>query len=84
DGDSKNNSISHTHYNAKDPPHWQLDLGRELTLNTVIIWNRTDKEEYIERLKNFTVSVLDSQQKVVWEKQIDEVPKPSRKIVLGE
>ena len=33
----------------------------------------TDKEEYIERLKNFTVSVLDSQQKVVWEKQIDEV-----------
>ena len=83
DGDSKNNSITQTHFNDKDP-HWQLDLGHELSLNTIIIWNRTDKEENIERLKNFTVSVLDSQQKVVWEKQIDEVPKPSRKLMLGE
>ncbi len=83
DGSRSGNSISHTHYNSKNP-WWELDLGREYTLNTLVIWNRTDEDKYIDRLVNFTVSVLDEQQKVVWEKKITEVPRPTVKLVLPE
>lgn len=83
DGIPSGNSISHTHYNSKDP-WWQLDLGREHVLTSVVIWNRTDEDKYIDRLVNFTVSVLDAQQKVVWEKKITEVPRPTVKLVLVE
>lgn len=83
DGIFENKSVSHTRGNDVNP-RWQLDLGRELTLNTIVIWNRTDKDEYVDHLKNFTVSVLNAQQSVVWEKKIDEVPKPRVKLVPGE
>jgi serine/threonine protein kinase len=83
DGIPSGNSLSHTHFNDKDP-WWQLDLGREHTLTTLVIWNRTAEDKYIDRLVNFTVSVLDEQQNVLWEKKITEVPRPTVKLVLPE
>lgn len=53
-------------------------------INEIIIWNRTDKAEFNERLKNFTLEVLNAQQSVVWEKTVSEVPNPSVKLVPGE
>jgi len=83
DGIFDHNSISHTRSN--DPnPWWQLDLGSERVMNTAILWNRTDKGEYAQRLKNFTVSVLDAQQKVLWQKKIEKMTAAREKLVLGE
>lgn len=75
--------MTHTQGNQSDPS-WQLDLGRELMLNEIIIWNRTDKAEYSDRLKNFTVQVLNAQQSVIWEKTIQEAPAPRVKLVPGQ
>lgn len=83
DGIPSGNSITHTNY-AQSDPWWQLDLGREHSINSLIIWNRTDEDKYIDRLVNFTVTVLDQQQKVIWEKKITEVPRPTQKLVLGQ
>ncbi|MCX6854023.1 MAG: protein kinase [Verrucomicrobia bacterium] len=83
DGVFDHKSVTHTQGNQSDP-RWQLDLGRELMLNEIVIWNRTDKAEYNERLKNFTVQVLNAQQSVIWEKTIQEVPSPSLKLVPGQ
>jgi serine/threonine protein kinase len=83
DGVFDHKSVTHTQGNQSDP-RWQLDLGRELMLNEIIIWNRTDKAEFNERLKNFTVQVLNAQQSVIWEKTIQEVPTPSVRLVPGQ
>lgn len=83
DGIPSGNSLSHTHFNDKDP-WWLLDLGREHSLNSLVIWNRTDEDKYIDRLVNFTVTVMDAQQKILWEKKITEVPRPSIKLDLSE
>ena len=83
DGIFDHKSVTHTQGNQSDPS-WQLDLGRELMLNEIIIWNRTDKAEYSDRLKNFTVQVLNAQQSVTWEKTVNEVPTPNVKLVPGE
>jgi hypothetical protein len=83
DGDPKRGSITITHFNDKDPL-WQLDLGQELPLDKIVIWSRTDDEKRIEQLKNFTVSVLNDQQGVVWEKKIDQAPKPSVALALAK
>ncbi len=83
DGIFDHHSISHTRSN--DPnPWWQLDLGSERVMNTAILWNRTDKGEYAQRLKNFTVSVLDAQQKVLWEKKVEKLTAAREKLMLGE
>jgi len=82
DGDFEKGSVSHTHGKGKDPL-WKLKFPRDVTLNTIIIWNRTG-DKYADRLKDFTVSVRDAQDKVLWEKMIQETPKPRVKLVVGE
>jgi serine/threonine protein kinase len=83
DGDnSKGGKVSHTDGKARRSPWWQVDLGREAPLQSIIIWNRTDKD-FGERTKNLTVKVLDAQQKVVWEKKGLPKPDPRLKIEVG-
>ncbi len=81
DGVFDHKSVSHTKSNDKDP-RWELDLGQEFPISAITIWNRTEPE-YADRLKDFSVKVLSAHQGVVWEKTIDEVPKPSLKLDLG-
>jgi serine/threonine protein kinase len=82
DGNFDKGSVSHTNGKNKDPV-WKLKFPREVTLNTIVLWNRTDPK-YSDRLKNFTVSVRDEQDKVLWQKTIKETPKPRVKVVVGE
>jgi|JI6StandDraft_1071083.scaffolds.fasta_scaffold02649_6 hypothetical protein len=82
DGDFDKGSVTHTHGQGKDP-QWKLKFPRDVTLNTIILWNRTG-DKYADRLKNFTVSVRNEQDKVLWEKTIKETPKPRVKLVVGE
>lgn len=81
-GEFDKGSVTHTNSKSANP-WWQLDLGREMPLNTIIIWNRTDAK-YKDRLKNFTVRILSTHQKAVWEKKISAPPSPRLKLTVGE
>lgn len=76
------NSVMHTD-DKKSDPWWQVDLGRDAPLQSIVIWNRTDKD-YGERTTNLTVKVLDAKKEVVWEKKSLPKPDPQLKIVVGE
>jgi hypothetical protein len=82
DGVFDNNSVSHTNGGPENPV-WKLKFPRDVTLNTIVVWNRTD-EKWQDRLKDFTVSVRDEKDKVLWEKTVTEVPAPRVKLVVGE
>lgn len=82
DGVFDNNSVSHTNGRTEDPV-WKLKFPRDVDLNTIIVWNRTE-EKWKDRLKDFSVSVRDDKDKILWEKTISEAPSPRVKLVVGE
>lgn len=82
DGIFDNNSVSHTDSKTENPV-WKLKFPREVTLNTIVVWNRTE-EQWKDRLKNFTVSMRDDKDKVLWQKTVSEIPSPRVKLVFGE
>ncbi|HUR54513.1 MAG TPA: PVC-type heme-binding CxxCH protein, partial [Gemmataceae bacterium] len=47
-------------------PWWEVDLGREVPVQKILIYNRTDTN-LSDRLKGFTLKVLDKDRKVVFE-----------------
>src|SRR5262245_37611142 len=55
-GDWGGGSLTHTD-NGDPAPWWQVDLGLVLTLDRIVLWNRTDCCAF--RLSNFRLSVLD-------------------------
>jgi hypothetical protein len=57
-------SVAHSGENTPDP-WWEVDLGSELPLDRVVVWNRA---EAAERLNGFRMVVLDGERKPVWEK----------------
>ncbi len=58
DGNIKNGSVTHTN---NELAWWQVDLGSEFDLGSLVIWNRTGCiTECLDRLSNFHVSVLES------------------------
>ena len=58
DGDNNLQQVTHTDFD--DPaPSWEVDLGQEYEIATIVLWNRTDCCS--ERLTDFVVSVLDAQ-----------------------
>lgn len=84
DGDkTKGKSVMHTDGRAAGSPWWQVDLGREVPLQKIVLWNRTDGE-FGERSIDLIVQVLDAQKKVVWEKDRLPKPDPSLELVVGK
>ena len=57
---------THTPENGNDP-WWELDLGREATIESVTIWNRSENH-FHRRLDGFNLKVLDGTRKVVFER----------------
>lgn len=57
---------THTSQNIKNP-WWELDLGAENPIGSVSIWNRGDGD-LGKRLDGFTLQLLDSERRVLWEK----------------
>lgn len=51
------NGQTHSEENT-DSPWWEVDLGSEVPIESVVIYNRS--EDYYKRLDGFTISVLDS------------------------
>src|SRR5262249_29634749 len=56
---------THTEDNRSNP-WWQVDLGAERPIDSIVIYNRTD-EGLGKRLAGFTLKVLDGKQKVVFQ-----------------
>ena len=67
--------------NEEDRPWWQVDLERNCTIDMITIYNRTDAAK--DSLKQYWVSVMDDQGKVVWKSHQTECPDPSVSLALG-
>lgn len=63
---------THTEEGTPDP-WWEVDLGTELPIQTITIWNRTDGN-LGTRLKNFTLLVLDADRHAVFERTNQPAP----------
>src|SRR4029078_5417657 len=81
-GDYSEGGQSHTRENTMRP-WWQLDLGADVPIENITIYNRTDGE-FAKRLDGFTLRVLDSNRKEVFSQQRIAAPDPSKTIVLGK
>jgi len=66
-------NLTHTEENTNNP-WWEVDLGDELPIDSIAIWNRTDGE-LGQRLNNFTVKVLDNGRSEVWKQEKQPAPK---------
>jgi hypothetical protein len=67
---------STTHTKQEKDPWWEVDLGEEKSLDSIVVWNRTDGDVG-GRLADFRVLALDSARKTVWTTQVAAAPKPS-------
>lgn len=71
DGKYENNSV--THSAISENPWWELDLGSDVPVERVVLWNRAGDGVHT-RLANFKISLLDSTKNVVWSQAVVEPP----------
>jgi putative heme-binding domain-containing protein len=72
-----------THTNeGTDDPWWEVDLGREAPIDRITVWNRTDGN-LATRLNNFTVRVLDSDKKTVFQTVKHPTPREKAEFKVG-
>ncbi len=69
-----------THTQTENKPWWEVDLGQAVPIDKIVVWNRTDCCQ--QRLENFTLSVLNADRKVVFEKKGIPRPRPSVRIAV--
>jgi putative heme-binding domain-containing protein len=72
---------THTQENARDP-WWELDLGQELPIESIAVYNRADGD-LGNRLDGFTLQVLDSPRNVVHQQVKIPAPAPKATFALG-
>ena len=65
---------THTEENG-GRPFWEVDLGEELPIDEIVIYNRTD-DDLGKRLNSFTLSVLDSRRSQVFQRR--DIPAPQQ------
>lgn len=67
--------------NVEKQPWWQVNLERDCIIDTIEIFNRTEKDS--GQLKSFQVLILDELGNVVWIQDQDSSPSPSVCIKTG-
>lgn len=67
------NSQTHTEENT-GRPWWEVDLGDEFPVESIVVWNRTDGD-LGNRLDGFTIRVLDNSRTDVWKQEKNAAPK---------
>ena len=65
DGDLK--TINHTANKAQPGEWWELDFGHDVTIDEIQIFNRNDSPNIEARLQNYSVTVTDSNDQIVWD-----------------
>ncbi len=70
-GGARHKSLSNT---GKGPAWWEVDLGKEFPVDKLEVWKRTyfskRKGHYPFGLDEFTISLYDSERKLVWKKTV--------------
>lgn len=66
---------STTHTETEKDPWWELDLGAEMAVETIAVWNRTDGSVG-DRLANTRVILLDANRRPVWQGLLEAAPAP--------
>jgi uncharacterized protein YceK len=74
-------SVTHT---LADVPTswWEVDLGKTVPIERVVVWSRTDKLE--DRMKGYSVVLLDDARNPVATQRNEGYPDPSATHVFGE
>ncbi len=70
-----------THTNPSSTAWWQVKLAQDSAIEKIVLFNREDSC-CTDRLSNFTVSVLDESENVVWSQFYADPPSSSQTIVL--
>ena len=76
DGSWGNRSVTHSDENVPFPA-WEVDLGSEVSIEKIVIWNRTDAG-FGSRLDKSRVRVLSADRSVLWEAPMDKAPARDR------
>ncbi len=63
-GDFQLGSVTHT--KDSDKGWWEVDLGKAMPIDRVVVWNRTDCCK--ERLQGFTLELFDGRHKSLWKR----------------
>ncbi len=85
DGNTNGNyeaAKSTTHTQSENNPWWEVDLGSEQPIESIVIWNRTDPEVGA-RLANFRLVALNAKRESVWETKSADAPSPNARFALG-
>lgn len=80
-GSYSEGSATHTQ-EGTDDPWWEVDLGREVPVEKIVVWNRTDGN-LGARLNNFVVRVLDADKKTVFQSVKNPAPKEKAEFKVG-
>ncbi|MBI1842393.1 MAG: HEAT repeat domain-containing protein [Verrucomicrobia bacterium] len=81
DGSFGSGTQTHTQENEQSP-WWEVDLGSEQSIDSVVVWNRTDAQ-LGKRLDGFTLKVLDGARSEVFKKTSVAAPEPSVAVALS-
>jgi hypothetical protein len=81
DGNYEKQSVTHTA--DGDNPWWEVDLGRIVQIDRIVVWNRTDSNLQ-SRLKDFRIVVLSESREPVWQRTDAEPPQADASFALAE
>jgi azurin/glucose/arabinose dehydrogenase len=81
DGSYNSGTQTHTEEN-ENKPWWEVDLGKNASIDGIVIWNRSEDAALAKRLEGFTLTVLDANRHEVFKKAGNPAPKESVRIEL--
>lgn len=73
-------AMSTIHTKQATNPWWEVDLGKPVTIDKVVVWNRTDGDLF-NRMKSCRVVILDEARQPVWAGRINAPFNPSAEFV---
>ncbi len=81
-GSYNDGSQTHTEENTRHP-WWEVDLGGELPIESIVVYNRTDG--YLgRRLNGFTVKILDDNRQEVFSREGNDAPRESVTLAVSD
>ncbi len=81
DGYFSAGSVTHT-VQRSQYPWWEVDLGEEKPINTIVVWNRIGGD-FGSRLNNFKLVVLDGGRKAIFRKEGNPAPKVNARFEIS-
>jgi len=80
-GNYSEGTSTHTLEGTEDP-WWEVDLGREVPIERIVVWNRTDGN-LGARLNKFTLLVLNAEKRTVFKSTDNPAPKEKAELKVG-